>query len=78
LPQQALCEGLQENFSQLLSVCTEASKKVISFLHNKAAKNLKNMGAYTESTDLIFKTLKKTEAGSGPHITFLVRTSVLK
>jgi hypothetical protein len=29
------------------------------FLHNKAAKKFKTIGAYTQSTDLIFKTFKK-------------------
>jgi hypothetical protein len=34
-------------------------KVIFYFLHNKAAKKLKTIGAYTESTDLIFKTFKK-------------------
>ena len=32
---------------------------IFHFLHNKAAKKLKTIGAYTESTDFIFKTFKK-------------------
>jgi hypothetical protein len=45
-----LCEGLLENFSPLLSVFTDASKKVIIWE--------KTMGAYTESTDLVLRPKK--------------------
>jgi hypothetical protein len=45
---------------KLVSVFKEASQDFIfHFLHNKAAKNLKTICAYAESTDLICKTFKK-------------------
>jgi hypothetical protein len=60
MPQQAFWRGLLEGFFQLVSVFIDASQNFIFyFLHNKAAKNLKTIGTYTESTDLIFKTFKK-------------------
>jgi hypothetical protein len=40
-----------------ISKCVHRSKP--KFFHNKAVKYLKAIGAYTESTDLIFKTFKK-------------------
>jgi hypothetical protein len=44
-----------EGFSQLASVFIEACQNLIfQYLHNKTAKTLKTIGAYTESTDLIF------------------------
>jgi hypothetical protein len=60
--QQAIWKGILEGFLQLVSVFIEASQNFIFyFLHNKAAKNLKTIiGAHTESTDFIFKTLQKT------------------
>jgi len=49
-----------EGFSQIVSVFKEASQNFISyFLHNKAAKNFQTINAYTESTNLIFKTFKQ-------------------
>jgi hypothetical protein len=60
MPQQAIWIGLLEEFSQLVSVFIETSQNFIFyFLHKKATKKFKTIGAYTESTDLIFKTLKK-------------------
>ncbi len=60
MPQQAVWRGLLEGFLKLVSVFIEASQDFIFYLlHNKAAKNLKTIGAYTESTDLIFKSFKK-------------------
>jgi hypothetical protein len=60
MPQQAVWRGLLEGFFHLVSVFIEASQNFIfNFLHNKAAKKLKTIGAYKESTDLIFKTFKK-------------------
>ncbi len=51
-----------EGLSQLVSVFMKASQYFIfNVLHNKAVKKFKTIGAYTESTDLIFKkTFKKT------------------
>jgi hypothetical protein len=51
---------LLKGFSQKISVFIEASQNFIFyFLHNKEAKNLKTIGAYIESTDLISKNVKK-------------------
>jgi hypothetical protein len=44
-----------------ISKCFHKSKPKLYVLifHNQAAKNLKTIGAYKESTDLIFKTFKQ-------------------
>jgi hypothetical protein len=56
MPQPAIWRGLLDGFLQLVSVFIEASQNFFfSFLHNKAAKNLKTIGA---NTYLIFKTFK--------------------
>ncbi len=45
---------------ELVSIFIEASRTLkITFLNNKDAKNFKTVSAYTDSTDLIFKTFKK-------------------
>ncbi len=55
MPNKLFEEGLK-----LVSVFKEVSQNFIfHFLHNKAAKNLKTIGAYTESNDIILKTFKK-------------------
>ncbi len=61
MPQQALWRGSLEGFLKLVIVFKEASQDFIfHFLHNKVAKkNLQTIGAYTESTDLVFKTFHK-------------------
>jgi hypothetical protein len=46
--------------SELVSVFTEASMNLeFIFLNNLDVKNLTTIDAYTESTDFIFRTLKK-------------------
>jgi hypothetical protein len=55
MPQQAFSRGLLEGLSQLECVFMEASQNFIFyFLHNTAAKNLKTIGAHTESNDFMF------------------------
>ena len=45
---------------ELVVVFFEASRNFISiYLNNKDGKKFKTIGAYTESTDFIFKTFKK-------------------
>ncbi len=61
MPQQAVWSGLLEGPSQLVGVFIEARQNFIFYsLHNKEAKKLKTIGAYTESTDLTFKAFKKS------------------
>ncbi len=61
ISQQAYWRGFLEGSSKLVSVFIEANKNFnVDFLHNKIPKkNLKTIGAYTESTDLTFRTFKK-------------------
>jgi hypothetical protein len=44
-----------------ISTCFKEATQdfIFHFLRNKAAKKLKTIGVYTESTDFIFKTFKK-------------------
>jgi len=48
-----------EGFSQLVSVFMKASKTLYFFSITRQQKNSKTIGAYTESTDSIFKTFKQ-------------------
>ncbi len=60
MTQQAVWRELLERFLQFVGVVIEASQIFIfCFLHNKQHKDFKTIGAYTESTDLIFKTFNK-------------------
>jgi hypothetical protein len=51
-------EGYWKDFSQLVGVVIEASQNFIFYFSiTRQKNNFKNIGAYTEGTDLIFKTL---------------------
>jgi hypothetical protein len=50
-------EGLLEGFSQLVGVVIKASQNFIfNFSITRQKNNFKNIDAYTEGTDLLFKT----------------------
>jgi|688.fasta_scaffold1033742_2 hypothetical protein len=55
MPQQAILRGLLEGISQLVSVFIAARQNLsFHFSITRQQKNLKTIGPYTESTDLIF------------------------
>jgi hypothetical protein len=58
MPQQAVWRGLLEGFLQSVSVFIEAGHNFI-FLFSPKQGSKKFICAYTENTDLIFKTFKK-------------------